>query len=89
VPLSACPCSQEDKEHEHDTSISSVGIEREGLCNMDLLQQWLGGLLREKGADLFRSKGVLAVTGSNDRCGFFVCLHGAALQKGLLNAFVV
>jgi hypothetical protein len=46
-----------------------VGIEREGVCNMDMLQQWLGGLLREKGADLFRSKGVLAVQGSNDRYG--------------------
>jgi G3E family GTPase len=61
--------SQEDKEHEHDSSISSVGIEREGVCDMDMLQQWLGGLLREKGADLFRSKGVLAVQGSNDRYG--------------------
>jgi hypothetical protein len=39
------------------------------LCGGFWNQQWLGGLLREKGADLFRSKGVLAVTGSNDRCG--------------------
>jgi G3E family GTPase len=59
---------QEDKEHEHDSSISSVGIEREGLCDMQLLQQWLGGLLRDKGADLFRSKGVLSMQGSDDRC---------------------
>jgi hypothetical protein len=62
---------QEDKEHEHDSSISSVGIEREGLCDMGLLQQWLGALLRDKGADLFRSKGVLAMHGSNDRCEGF------------------
>ncbi|KAF6264285.1 CobW/HypB/UreG, nucleotide-binding domain-containing protein [Scenedesmus sp. NREL 46B-D3] len=60
----------EDKEHEHDSSISSVGIERVGACDMEQLQQWLGGLLREKGADLFRSKGVLAVQGSNDRYVF-------------------
>uniref|UniRef100_A0A383W749 Uncharacterized protein n=1 Tax=Tetradesmus obliquus TaxID=3088 RepID=A0A383W749_TETOB len=65
--LAVEPDFLEDKEHEHDSSISSVGIEREGLCDMALLQQWLGGLLREQGADLFRSKGVLAVQGSDDR----------------------
>jgi G3E family GTPase len=58
---------QEDKEHEHDSTITSVGITREGLCDMDSLQAWLQGLLRDKGADLFRSKGVLAVVGSDDR----------------------
>jgi len=60
-------CLQEDKEHEHDSTISSVGITCEGLCDMDKLQQWLQGLLRDKGADLFRSKGVLAMEGSDDR----------------------
>lgn len=68
--LAVEPDFLEDKEHEHDSSISSVGIEREGLCDMALLQQWLGGLLREQGADLFRSKGVLAVQGSDDRYVF-------------------
>ena len=58
---------QEDSEHEHDSSISSVGITREGLCDMASLQKWLQGLLRDKGADLFRSKGVLAVEGSDDK----------------------
>jgi G3E family GTPase len=58
---------QEDKEHEHDSTIGSVGITREGLCDMDKLQQWLQGLLRDIGADLFRSKGVLAVEGSDDK----------------------
>eukprot|EP00882_Tetradesmus_deserticola_P012086 GHRQ01012803.1.p1 GENE.GHRQ01012803.1~~GHRQ01012803.1.p1 ORF type:complete len:226 (+),score=107.14 GHRQ01012803.1:32-709(+) len=68
----------EDKEHEHDNTISSVGIERAGECDMDKLQQWLGGLLRDKGADLFRSKGVLAVQGSNERCGGACVRHSLA-----------
>ena len=63
APLAA----QEDKEHEHDNTVTSVGIEREGACNMGKLQAWLSSLLRDKGADLFRSKGVLAVQGSDDR----------------------
>jgi hypothetical protein len=75
---------QEDKEHEHDSTIGSVGIMREGLCDMDKLQQWLQGLLRDKGADLFRSKGVLAVEGSNDKwvvSPFFINYH---YFKGIL-----
>lgn len=34
---------------------------------MRRLQQWLGTLLQEKGADIYRSKGILAVAGTNDK----------------------
>ncbi|KAL6750486.1 CobW/HypB/UreG, nucleotide-binding domain-containing protein [Haematococcus lacustris] len=50
--------------HKHDDSVSSVGIEAEGSCNMQKLNEWLSKLLQERGADLFRSKGVLSVAGS-------------------------
>mmetsp|Transcript_4574 Transcript_4574/g.15771 ORF Transcript_4574/g.15771 Transcript_4574/m.15771 type:complete len:336 (+) Transcript_4574:54-1061(+) len=56
-----------DGEHQHDSTVSSVGFEREGELDLAKLNDWLSRLLREKGVDIFRSKGVLAVAGSPDR----------------------
>jgi G3E family GTPase len=56
-----------DQEHEHDSSVTSVGIQIEGPCDFGRLNAWLGKLLKDKGADIFRSKGVLHVHGSDDR----------------------
>lgn len=50
-----------DLEHEHDATVTSVGIERRGVVDGDRLQVWLTDLLRERGVDLFRSKGILDV----------------------------
>jgi G3E family GTPase len=47
--------------HLHATLVTSVGIVCEGECRMNLLNAWMGRLLREKGADIYRMKGVLAV----------------------------
>ena len=55
-----------------------MGITREGLCDMSRLNEWLRRLLTERGADLFRSKGVLAVKGCEDRWGW-----GRRLQGGV------
>ena len=49
--------------HEHDLSVSSVGIEIALPLNERKLNAWLGKLLREQGADLYRSKGVLWLDG--------------------------
>ncbi len=54
-------------DHLHDESVTSVGITSEGACDFSKLNQWLSTLLREQGADLFRSKGVLCVHGSEDK----------------------
>jgi G3E family GTPase len=53
-----------DGEHLHDTSVSSVGLELPGEVDVERLNTWLGDLLSTKGADIFRSKGVLAPVGS-------------------------
>jgi G3E family GTPase len=58
---------QDPSEHEHDTTVTSVGIECEGECDIVKLDNWLSELLRDKGADIFRSKGVLAIRGSPHR----------------------
>lgn len=49
--------------HEHDDSISSVGVEVPGDLEGDKINAWMSKLLREKGQDIFRMKGILAVKG--------------------------
>ena len=55
----------------HDESVTSVGIELEGNLDMHYVNMWLSKLLSEQGVDLFRSKGILAIEGTDDR---YVCL---------------
>jgi len=43
--------------------VSSVGVDVAGEVDNGKLQEWIGWLLKEKGVDLFRSKGILAVKG--------------------------
>lgn len=57
-------------DHEHDDEVSSVGITTSGDLDGKRLNDWIGGLLRTKGNDIFRSKGVLSVRGSNKRLVF-------------------
>jgi G3E family GTPase len=52
-----------ETEHQHDTTVTSVGIELEGELDDNRLNAWLGHLLRTKGVDIFRSKGILALAG--------------------------
>jgi G3E family GTPase len=59
-----------DAEHQHDQTVSSVGIEAEGQLDPDRLNKWLGTLLREQGVDIFRSKGILDVAGADGRYVF-------------------
>jgi G3E family GTPase len=54
-------------EHQHDDSVTSVGIEFDGQLDLALLNSWLSKMLRENGVDLFRSKGVLNIAGSDAR----------------------
>jgi G3E family GTPase len=52
-----------DQEHQHDTSIVSVACRMEGEVNIEVLQSWIGRLIEEDGANLYRYKGVMAVKG--------------------------
>ena len=71
-------------EHVHDQSITSIGIDLDqathGPVDLGLYNAWLDVLLREKGADLFRMKGVLAVKGIEDKYAFHA-VH--MIYKGL------
>ena len=57
-----------DAEHQHDDTVYSVGFERAGDLNMERTNTWIAKLLQEKGVDIYRMKGVLAMTGCADRC---------------------
>eukprot|EP00519_Triparma_laevis_P014083 CAMPEP_0182494292 /NCGR_PEP_ID=MMETSP1321-20130603/3169_1 /TAXON_ID=91990 /ORGANISM="Bolidomonas sp., Strain RCC1657" /LENGTH=345 /DNA_ID=CAMNT_0024697329 /DNA_START=9 /DNA_END=1049 /DNA_ORIENTATION=- len=54
-------------EHEHDNSVTSVGITLPGALSLPKLNLWLTTLLQTRGTDIFRSKGVLNISGSDSR----------------------
>jgi G3E family GTPase len=68
--LNLDPTFLQDGQHLHDTTVSSVGIELDGELDNTKLNAWLGALLREKGVDIFRMKGILAVAGEDRRFVF-------------------
>ncbi|MBL8678168.1 MAG: GTP-binding protein [Myxococcales bacterium] len=53
--------------HEHSDRVSSVGLRSERPVDERKLDAWIGKLLREKGVDLFRTKGILALDGRDER----------------------
>ncbi|MES2691912.1 MAG: GTP-binding protein [Verrucomicrobiota bacterium] len=68
----AKPCWQQDfhAAHEHNEAVTSVGISTPGDLDGKRLNDWISTLLREKGGDIYRMKGVLAVKGSSKRLVF-------------------
>jgi len=56
--------------HEHNDEVTSVGISQSGELDGKRLNEWIGELLRTKGGDIYRMKGVLSVKGSNKRLVF-------------------
>ena len=56
--------------HSHDDTVSSVGIVEERPVNPYKLNLWLSDLLRDKGADIFRMKGVLHLADNLNRFVF-------------------
>jgi G3E family GTPase len=61
---------EDSHDHQHDNRVSSVGIDVPGEVVQQKLNQWISWLLKEKGVDLFRSKGVLAVKGMKQKFVF-------------------
>jgi G3E family GTPase len=56
--------------HEHNEAVTSVGISVPGDLDGKRLNDWISELLRTKGGDIYRMKGVLAVKGTNKRLVF-------------------
>jgi len=66
------PAWQEDypHHHSHDDDVTSVGISTPGDLDGKRLNEWIGELLKTKGNDIFRMKGVLSVKGAPNRLVF-------------------
>jgi len=66
------PGWQQDYHHtnSHDDDVTSVGITEKGDLDGKKLNDWIGELLKVKGNDIYRCKGVLAVKGSPNRLVF-------------------
>lgn len=54
-----------DTEHQHDITVSSVGLIFEGDLNRFKFERWVDKILFEKGVDLFRYKGIISFKGDN------------------------
>eukprot|EP00960_Hanusia_phi_P046605 757934-Hanusia_phi.AAC.5 len=61
---------EDGQEHQHDTSVTSVGMKTSEEVNMELLQRWIQRLITDEGANLYRYKGVIAVKGVEEKFVF-------------------
>ncbi|TAF51354.1 MAG: GTP-binding protein [Oscillatoriales cyanobacterium] len=56
--------------HEHDETVGSLALVEAGELDGDKLNAWLGELLRDRGPDIFRMKGILNLAGEDCRFVF-------------------
>ncbi|CAE7255788.1 Cbwd1 [Symbiodinium natans] len=68
---------EDNQDHQHDDRVTSAGFHVKGEVDQQKLNEWLGKLLKEKGNDLFRTKGVLAVQGKKEKKFVFQAVHMA------------
>ncbi|MGI0479706.1 CobW family GTP-binding protein [Geminocystis sp. CENA526] len=59
-----------EEAHEHDESVYSIAMVEFQPLNLEKLQDWIGDLLRNRGTDIFRMKGILNIANMNDRVVF-------------------
>jgi G3E family GTPase len=65
--MAIAPDFLHDHEHQHDPSLDSVSLAFDGAFARERLEPFLQGLLKEKGEDIFRLKGILALAGEPRR----------------------
>lgn len=58
---------QRDKGHLGCSSVHAMLLATPHCAVQGKLQRWLTALLRDKGTDIFRSKGVLSIKGQPDK----------------------
>ena len=64
------PAFLDNTEHEHNDDISSMSFEVSRPIDPERFNQWIGTLLQDKGADLLRTKGILAYPSEERRFAF-------------------
>jgi G3E family GTPase len=60
----------EHHHHIHDEEVGSVSILESGAVNPYKFQAWISELLKTQGQDIFRSKGIINLSGSEERLVF-------------------
>ncbi len=68
--LTIDPLFLDDASHVHDQTIGSVSLRFDGALDEQRLEAWIGQLLRERGTDIFRMKGILDVAGRDTQLVF-------------------
>jgi len=61
---------EHEHDHHHDETVTSVGIRCEGTVDEERFNTWITELVQERGVDMFRTKGVLNVSGEASRFVF-------------------
>jgi len=61
---------ESDHDHEHDDDVTSLSFVSDTPLDMEKFQNWFGNLLRTKGQDILRSKGILNFKGEEERYVF-------------------
>lgn len=56
--------------HHHDDAVGSVGLTTDEPLDVEAFNAWMSELLREKGPDIFRAKGILNFAGTDRRFVF-------------------
>ncbi|MGK7907017.1 MAG: GTP-binding protein [Synechococcus sp.] len=56
--------------HEHDETVGSVALVESGKLDGEKLNAWLSQLLRDRGPNIFRMKGILNISGEDHRFVF-------------------
>jgi G3E family GTPase len=56
-----------EDDHQHDDAITSVALRQDGAIDINKFNAWISALLRTRGQDILRSKGILNMKGSPDR----------------------
>jgi G3E family GTPase len=64
-----------ENEHEHDTTVTSLSIVQPGDLDLDQVQAWMGDLLQNRGEQIYRMKGVLAIAHSDLKFVYQVSYH--------------
>ncbi|MEO0818712.1 MAG: GTP-binding protein [Pseudomonadota bacterium] len=59
-----------DHDHEHDDDVGSISLSSDAPLDLNKFQAWFGNLLRTRGQDILRSKGILDFKSENDRYVF-------------------
>jgi G3E family GTPase len=59
-----------EDDHQHDDAITSVALKEERPIDVNKFNAWIGSLLRARGQDILRSKGILNIKGSPNRFVF-------------------